>query len=341
MSQTGSATRQESEDIVLSRIRDSVLFAFVLMAGAVAGWASPASSKLLALVPEGAQIVAGIEDPHNPTSSGRLLLVTHNCNLDFKDWVAITGVDPHRESDEVIEVATSSSEGELKEHLVLVAGRFDRERIFRAALGNGASMTEYRGQGLLVVEPFARERQEMNASRWMAILDDRTTIFGSPELVRQALDRYLSGAGPDPMLVERLRQLHPDVNSWNVLVMSGPMLARHVDPGQLHAPWTHILDGADELTLGIHYGSTDRIDFAVHAMSSQTTSSLARLAAAPRVISVDLSTSMQTQAPESLCRARPRARFIPGAGRAIRRLACIGLHAEPVSFHSPTTTLIG
>jgi hypothetical protein len=78
------------------------------------------NSKLLDLVPEGAQIVAGIEDPHNPTSSGRLLLVTHSCNLDFKDWVAITGVDPHRETDEVIEVATSSSESELKEHLVLV-----------------------------------------------------------------------------------------------------------------------------------------------------------------------------------------------------------------------------
>ena len=74
-------------------------------------------------------------------------------------------------------------------------------------------MAEYRGQELIVVEPFARERQEMNTARWMAILDSRTTIFGSPELVRQALDRYLSGAGPDPMLVERLRQLHPDVNS--------------------------------------------------------------------------------------------------------------------------------
>lgn len=167
---------------MLYRIRDSVLLAFVLMAGAVAGWASPVSSKLLDLVPEGAQIVAGIEDPHNPTSSGRLLLVTHNCNLDFMDWVAITGVDPHRESDEVIEVATSSSKGELNEHLLLVGGRFDREHIFRAALGNGASMAEYRGQRLLV-KPFARERQEISAARWMAILDDRTTIFGAPELV--------------------------------------------------------------------------------------------------------------------------------------------------------------
>ena len=275
------------------RMRNFAFFVLVFMSVALAGWTSPAGSDLLALVPEGAQIVAGIEDPHNSTSSGRLLLVTHNCNLDFNDWVAITGVDPHREADEVIEAATSSAEGELKEHLLLVAGRFDREHIFRAALENGAAMAEYRGRGLLVVRPFARESLEMNGARWMAILDDRFTIFGAPELVRKSLDRYLSQAGPDPMLVKRLRQIRPDVNSWNVLVMSGPMLARHVDLGQLHAPWTHILDKADELTVGIHYGSTDRIDFVVHAVSREVTSSLAGLAASPRLISLDLSPDMR------------------------------------------------
>ena len=321
---------------MLSRIKDSVFLAVVLMAGAVAGWASPVSSKLLDLVPEGAQIVAGIEDPHNPISSGRLLLVTHSCNLDFKDWVAITGVDPHRELDEVIEVATSSSEAELEEHLVLVAGRFDREHIFRDALGNGASMAKYRGQGLLVVKPFARERQEISDARWMAIPDDRTTIFGAPELVRQALDRYLSGARPDPMLVERLRQLPPDVNSWNVLLMAGPMLTRHVAPWQFNAPWTHILDGADELTVGIHYGSTDRIDFAVHAMSSQATSSLARLAAAPRAISVDLSTGMRPMLRTlSVEGGRVRGSFLVPGEQFERWLASVYTQSASASIPQP------
>lgn len=278
---------------MLSQIRNSVLVAFLLVAAAVAGSASQAGNKLVALVPEGAQIVAGIEDPHNPNSRGRLLLVTHSCNLDFNDWIALTGVDPHRQADEVIEVAASSAEGELHEHMVLVAGRFDREHIFRAALENGASITEYRGQGVLVVNPFAREKEQMIAPRWMAILDDRTAIFGSQELVRQALDRYLSRSGPDPLLIERLRQLRPDVNSWDVLVMSAPMLARHVSPGQLHAPWTHILDGADELIVGIHYGSTDRIDFAVHAVSGRNASYLAGLLAEPRIVPVNVSASMR------------------------------------------------
>jgi hypothetical protein len=75
--------------------------------------------------------------------------------------------------------------------------------------------------------------------------------------------------------------------------MAGPMLARHVGPGQLHAPWTHILDGANELTVGIHYGSTDRIDFAVNETTSHIPSSLVGLAAAPRLISAELPTKTQ------------------------------------------------
>jgi len=270
-----------------------LLPAFLLLTTTVVGWASPIDSKLIALVPEGAQIVAGIEDPHNPASTGRLLLVTHSSNLDFNDWIALTGVDPHRETDEVIEVAASSAQGELHDHLLLVAGHLDRECIFRAALQNGASTSVYRGQAVLVVNPFAREWEEMNSSRWMAILGDRTTIFGTPELVRQALDRHLGKSGSDPSLVNHLRQLRTDVNSWNVLVMSAPMLARHVAPAQLHAPWTHILDGADELTIGIHYGSTDRIDFAVHVVNSQNASYLAGLLGEPRVVPIDLSTNMR------------------------------------------------
>jgi hypothetical protein len=293
MPRIGSPTRKlESEDTMLPRLRDFILLAFVLVSVAIRGSASPQNSKLLALVPEGAQIVAGIEDPHNPMSTGRLLLVTHSTNLDFNDWVGLTGVDPDRRADEVIEVAASSANGELYEHLLLVAGQFDRERIFRAAGQNGVPTTEYRGQILLVVEPFAREQQEINGTRWMAILGDHTTIFGSPLLVRQALDRYLNRSNPDPLLLKRLGQVNADVNSWNVLVMSAPLLHRHVAPGQLHAAWTHILDGADELTIGIHYGSTDRIDFAVRATSGQRLSDLAENLAEPRIIAASSSAGM-------------------------------------------------
>jgi hypothetical protein len=146
----------------------------------------------------------------------------------------------------------------------------------------------------------------------------------------------MSGARPDPLLVERLRQLHSDVNSWNVLAMSGPMLARHVDPGQLHAPWTHILDGADELTVGIHYGSTDRIDFALHAISREATSSLAGLAAASRMISVDLTTRMRPRLQNlSVRQDRVRGSFLVPGEEFDRWLATVYARRSSASVPQP------
>jgi hypothetical protein len=261
-----------------------------LMAGVVLrGAASPAESKLLALVPAESEIVAGIEDPHHPGSHGRLLLVTHNNNLDLTDWLALTGVDPHRTANEVIEISASSTRGELKEHLLLVEGSFDKERIFRAAKHNGAVEMKYKGRDLLSVSAFPREQQEMADTRWLAILDDRTAVFGTPILVQEALNRYEAHAETDSLFAERLAQLRPDVNSWNVLVMSAEMLARHVAPEDLQVPWTHILDGADELTVGIHYGPTARVDFAAHTNREQQLSEVAALFAQPQMVRAGLS----------------------------------------------------
>jgi len=58
------------------------------------GLASPLSSKLLPLVPSGAEIVAGFENHPTPDSHGRLLLTTHNNRLDLDDWQALTGLAP-------------------------------------------------------------------------------------------------------------------------------------------------------------------------------------------------------------------------------------------------------
>jgi hypothetical protein len=93
ISQTGSATRAaESEDLCFPRSRYVVFLTFVITSVAVRGSTSPQKSRLLAFVPEGAQIVAGIEAPHNPASTGRLLLVTRSSDLDLSDWIALTGV---------------------------------------------------------------------------------------------------------------------------------------------------------------------------------------------------------------------------------------------------------
>jgi hypothetical protein len=116
----------------------------------------------------------------------------------------------------------------------------------------------------------------MHDTRWMAILDGQAVVFGTPWLVEKALDRYAGHEPTDPLVTERLERLHPQVNSWNVLVMPHEVLSKHAALGQSPAPWIDLLgkdivDGADELTLGIRFGPTARVDFVVRTADSGRT----------------------------------------------------------------------
>ena len=91
-------------------------------------------------------------------------MVTENNNRDYDDCLALLGVDGERAINEVIEAAASSNTGDLSDHLLLVAGHFDRLGIFKAALENGSTRAEYNGEQVLVVKPFDREKYSMNAA---------------------------------------------------------------------------------------------------------------------------------------------------------------------------------
>ena len=132
--------------------------ALLVSAATASASAAPVDGDLLRLVPGGAQIVSGISDPGTSSSTGRLLVVTENNNRDYDDCLALLGVDGEKAINEVIEAAASSNTGDLSDHLLLVAGHFDRLGIFKAALENGSTRTEYNGEQVLVVKPFDREK---------------------------------------------------------------------------------------------------------------------------------------------------------------------------------------
>jgi hypothetical protein len=226
------------------------------------GFASPVNFKLLPLVPAGVQIVAGFEDLHGPFPTGRVLLTTHNNKLDLEDWIALTGVDTTKVVDEAIEAAMSSDRGELREHLLLVGGHFDRACIFRAAEQNGAGHVSYLGETALLIKPYSREQGDMIDTRWLIILNDQTAIFGTPAMVQVAMQRYDGHFFPDPALVERLARLRPDVTSWNVLLPPTGW-KREMGLVQPQGAWSHLLDGADLVIVGTHFGSKIRMDVLV------------------------------------------------------------------------------
>jgi hypothetical protein len=230
-----------------------VLPFFALAGSFASGFASPLGSRLLSLVPPGCEIVAGFENISDPARSGRLLLTTHNNRMDLDDWQALAGVDHNRIFNEIIEASTASSGGVLTEHLLLVAGHFEGERIFRSAEQNGSERIGQLGHPALAVKPFAREKNEMTDLRWLVIIDNRIALFGSPTLIQRALQRYGNHYVPDPILEERLSQLRSDVTSWNVLVLSR-MPFKDILFAQPDSPWAHLLEDADLVMVGTHFG---------------------------------------------------------------------------------------
>ncbi len=228
-------------------------------------WALTRGSRLLPLVPAGAEIVAGFENHAGPTQHGRLLLTTRNNRLDLDDWQALTGIDSQRVFEEVIEVASSNEAGNLAEHLLLVEGRFDRELIFRSLEENGAKSAQIQGQQILMIAPLARERGDMLDTRWLVILDNCIGMLGTPGLVRQALSRYVDHSLADSVLEERLSLLRSDVTSWNVLSRSPQV--RNITFAQPNSAWADLQQDTDLLMVGTRFGSKVRIDFSIYAQA--------------------------------------------------------------------------
>jgi hypothetical protein len=241
----------------------------------------PAEDSLLRLVPANAEIVAGIQDPHHGDQSGRLLIVTHNNNVDLRDWITLAGVDDQQEVDRLVEVAMSSQHGgDLSEHLLLLRGSFNGPRILKAAEGNGGVAIEYRGMRIVALKPFVREQREIGDTRWLAIVGDRTGVFGTPTIVKSALDRYVSSAAADSQLAKRLAELKPNVNCWSVLTMRGAVLTRHLRAGVLDDAGASLLRGVSNVAVGVHYGSGiygsgERVDFALGTDDAASAAALA------------------------------------------------------------------
>ena len=241
------------------------IYALVLLVGsAIPSLASPLNSKLLSLVPSGVGIAAGFENYADPHRHGQMLLSMHSNRLDLADWLSISGVDTKRSLDEGIEIASASEEGGLlTEHLLLVVGKFDRSRIFRSVELNGAQRSESAGEPVMIIQPFTREKEEMQDVRWLLILDNRIGMLGTPFLVKQALLRYHTHADADQDLVEKLSQLPHDVSSWNVLVCPAaerPNIYMHAG-----SRWSGLVENSDVLMVGTRFGSKIRVDFRVHA----------------------------------------------------------------------------
>lgn len=76
------------------------------------------------------------------------------------------------------------------------------------------------------------------------------------------MQRYDGHYLADPALAEGLARLRPDVTSWNVLLPPAK-LKKEIGFVQPHGAWSQLLEGAELVIVGTHFGSKIRLDVLV------------------------------------------------------------------------------
>jgi hypothetical protein len=225
-------------------------------------WASP-DPRLLSLVPPGAQIVAGLSNPLPRGRPDGFLLMSHDDMVDRRDFISLVGVDDSLIINQMLFVAGDSDTSKSGEHSLLISGHFDQTRIFKAALENGASVSEFRGVRVLVQQPLAREIGTFKDVRWLAMIDSTVALFGTISSVRQELDRHLAGSAVDPSLMQKLAHLRRDDVTWSVVrTVERKDEVTHA-LGSLDPTLANLVHDGDSFQFGVRYGRKVEVEYEV------------------------------------------------------------------------------
>ena len=248
-----------------------VLFSLLTIA---LGSAVTPNSKLLSLVPPTAQSIAGMIVPRSGRVPTSFLLITHNNLQDLNDFIALSGADNSRVIEQIIMVASDGG-GALAEHSLLASGHFDQGLIYRSANRSvGASAAKYRGIPVLIVQPFARERDTFHDVRWLAMMDSNLAVFGTIASVQRELDRRLDHSVADPALGRRLAHLRRDDATWCVATLPDHNGEIEAAFEMLDPRLPELLRPGNALEFGTHYGRQVEFEYEVGLASSHDVESV-------------------------------------------------------------------
>jgi hypothetical protein len=197
--------------------------------------------------------------------------MSHNNVVDRRDFISLAGVDDSMIIHQMIFTAGSSDTSKLGEHSLLISGHFDQTRIFKAAVENGATVSEFRGFRVLVQHPFERELGTFKDVRWLAVIDSSVALFGTRFSVQQELDRHLAGSPVDPSLMQKLARLRHDDAAWSVLGMFNGNDGIEHALGSLDPILANLIHDGNSFQFGVRYGRKVEVEYEVTVPSSAST----------------------------------------------------------------------
>jgi hypothetical protein len=256
----------------MGRLRGNRTLAMLLFLpiSAAVTWASP-DLRLLSLVPTGTQIVAGVSNPMLHGRTDGFLLMSCEDVVDHRDFISLVGVDDSLIVNQILFTAGGSDTGKSGEHSLLMSGHFDQTRIFKAALDNGASVSEFSGIRVLVQQPLAREVGTFKDVRWLALIDSTVAFFGTIYSVQQELTRHLAENTADPSLMQKLARLRRDDATWSILgTVKRNDQVKHT-LSSLAPTLANLVHDGDSVQFGVRYGKKVEVEYEITSPSSAST----------------------------------------------------------------------
>lgn len=214
-----------------------------------------AQNDLVRLIPPDAPVLAGLHRMPADRAKEALWLATPNNIDDVNRLVALTASDPDRRIDQVIVADWRSKQDNLGSHLLVAQGRFNFASI-TSTIAHPAKLT-YRGVPVLAIEA---KGGPPPITRWLAVPEHDTSLFGTPSAVQFSIDRFVSGAGADPQLLQRLKDAHAHDAAWSSIFLAADHVQSRLNLPASGDRQASCLATLSEIDLGIQLGKTVTID---------------------------------------------------------------------------------
>jgi hypothetical protein len=159
---------------------------------------------LVALIPPGSALVAGMESKHQ--GGGRPSLFIPLPGKSWRDvdfFNSLCGADPEKSVDEMIFVDGSLNRSDYG-HTLLARGHFNSRVLYRSALSRGATQESYAGLTVIRVPPLAREHSEFTEMTLLVVIKSQFLLLGTPEYVEKEVDRFIAGDSPEPIIADQI-----------------------------------------------------------------------------------------------------------------------------------------
>jgi hypothetical protein len=209
---------------------------------------------LLALAPSSTKVLTGIDVKRAATSrAGSYILNETLTDEGVATLARTTGLNVRRDIRQMLYVGLEQQSAANLSYVLIAHGAFDAPRLIAVARSKGASVRQYRGSALLVLNTG-------KSASGVAFPRAGIVFFGDLATVEAVLSAQPSSPGVVAALREQVARIGPANDMWFATLLSGSFLVRQTHDS-LPPPMrnSELLDGISRSLGGLRFGKNDQI----------------------------------------------------------------------------------